>query len=152
MPCSLPFGVSQVSAARKRIKILNGSLALSATLTLAASLYIEGSDTVVTGPDGMFGLAQGADIVLSHMKLQPASGVVATVGTGQTLRLFDVQASAGVAVNAGTLDVDLGTFTGGGGISCMNGTVTVRRTLFDHSAITGTTCQLVVRRNHIDFS
>jgi hypothetical protein len=57
-PCSLPFGVSQATANRSHIKILNGTVQLSATLTLTPNLYIEGTDTVVTGPPGMFSIAQ----------------------------------------------------------------------------------------------
>ena len=146
-PCSLPFGVSQATVARSRIKILNGTVELTATLTLTPNVYIEGTDTVVTGPPGMFSIAQFASVTLSHMRIQPTSGLAVTIDPARTLRLFDVQTSGGISVNGGSLDVDLSTFTGGGGVTCMGGTATVRRSLFDHSPMSGTTCQLVARRS-----
>lgn len=151
-PCSLAHGVSQVVAAsRDYIKIVNGTLAVSAPLTLN-SVYIEGSDTMVTGPAAMFGTAQFANVTFSHMRIQPSSGLVTTVEGSRSLRLFDVQSTGGFGVNGGTLDVDRSTLTGGGGVTCMGGTVTVRRSVFDHSALDATTCQVVVQRNRFSFS
>lgn len=151
-PCSLSFGVSQVTANRNHIKILNGTLQLTAALTLTPSLYIEDTDTIVTGPPGMFSIAQLMSVTLSHMTIQPTSGLAITVDAARSLQLYDVRASGGISVNGGTLDVDLSTFTGGGGVTCMGGTVTVRRSVFDHSPMSGTTCQLIVRRNHFDMT
>lgn len=149
-PCSLPFGVSQATANRNHIKILNGTVHLSATLMLTPDLYIEGTDTVVTGPPGIFSIAQFVTVTLSHMTIQPTSGLAITVDAARSLRLQDVHMSGGINVNGGTLDVDLGTFTGG--VSCMGGTATVRRSFFDHSPMNGTTCQLIMRRNHFDMT
>lgn len=151
-PCSLPFGVSQATVNRSHIKILNGTVQLSATLTLTPNLYIEGTDTVVNGPPGMFSLAQFVTVTLSHMTLQPTSGLAITVDAARGLRLYDVRMAGGANVTGGTLDVDLSTFSGGGGVTCMGGTTTVQRSVFDHSPLSGTTCQLIVRRNRFDMT
>jgi len=151
-PCSLAFGLSKASAVRKHIEIVSGTLQVTSSVTLTPDLYIEGHDTIVTGPAGMFTLPQNVNITLSHMRLQPSSGLVTTVDALRTLRLFDVQTSGGINVNGGVLDVDLSTFTGGGGIACNLGTSTVRRSLFDHSPMSSMTCQLIVRRSRFDMS
>jgi hypothetical protein len=152
LPCNLAFGVSKASAVRNHIKILNGTLGVTAAVTLIPDLYIEGTDTIVTGPDGMFNIPQSVNITLSHMRLQPVSGLVTTVDVTRTLRLFDVQTSGGISVNGGTLDADLSTFIGDGGITCMAGTVTLQRSRFDRSPLTGITCQFIVRRTRFDMS
>jgi hypothetical protein len=86
------------------------------------------------------------------MTVQPTSGLAITVDPARSLRLYDVRVSGGVTVNGGTLDVDLSTFSGGGGVTCMGGSTAVRRSLFDHSPLSGTTCQLVARRNRFDMT
>jgi hypothetical protein len=151
-PCSLVFGLTEVTADRNHIKILNGTLNVASTLTLSPNLYVEGTDTMITGPAGMFSVAQFVNVTLSHMQIQPASGLVTTVDAARSLRLFDVRLGGGIGVNGGTLEVDRSTLANAGGITCMGGTVTVRRSIFDHSPLGGQTCQLTMQRNRFDLS
>jgi hypothetical protein len=148
-PClTLGFAISQVPVSHDhiQIKILSGTFALTASVNLIRNLYLEGSDSIVTGPAGMFSLAQGASVTLGHMTLRPASGLVTTVDTARTLRLFDVQTTGGVAVNGGSLDAEQAAFTNPGGITCDAGTVSVQRGVFNDSQLTTMTCAIIVRR------
>lgn len=153
-PCAtLAFAISQVPASHDhiQIKILSGTFALTASVSLVRNLYLEGSDTVLTGPAGMSTLLQNANVTLSHIKLQPnSSGPVITVDTGRTLRLFDVQTSAAIDVNGGGLDAEQTSFTSAGGITCTAGTLTVQRSGFDDSPLTSMTCVVSVRRTRFD--
>lgn len=154
-PClTLGFAISQVPVSHDhiQIKILSGTFALTASTNLVRNLYLEGSDSIVTGPAGMFGLAQGANVTLSHVTLRPASGLVTTVDTGKTLRLFDVRTTGGVAVIGGSLDVEQATFTNAGGITCDAGTVSVRHSVFDDSQLTTMTCAIIARRTRFDLT
>lgn len=152
-PCgTLGFAISAAGAASQiHLKILGGTFRIGASVTLYRQLYLEGSDTIVSGPTGMFGLLQGANVTLSHVKLQPsAAGAVISVGTTQTLRLFDVQTTGSVGVNGGSLDAEQSTFSNAGGITCSAGTLSVLRTTFDDSQLTAMTCAVTVRRSRFD--
>lgn len=150
--CAFLYGLSVATFTRPHMKIVAGPIVLSSPVTIRLNLYLEGEQTVISGPEGMFDLFQGVKVTLSHVRLQPASGSVAAVGAVQSLRLYDVQTNGGISVTSGVLDVDLSTFVGGPGIQCMSGTVTLQRSLFDNSPVQGMTCQLVVRRTHLDMS
>jgi hypothetical protein len=149
-PCgTLAFALSKVQAgAANHIKILSRTFSVPAAVTLGPSLYLEGSATIFTGPANMFAIPQLVNISLSHLTLQPASGPAITVGSLQTLRLFDVQ-TAVISVNGGSLDVDRGTLTNGG-LDCTSGTVTVQRSVFADSSLNTMTCQVIVRRTRFD--
>jgi hypothetical protein len=152
-PChTLGFAISRASTMRDHIKILSGTMQLTSSVLLTPSLYIEGNDTIITGPSGMFGIAQSVNVTLSHMKLEPTSGAVVTIDANRTLRLVDVQTSGGISVNGGGLEVDLSTFMAGGGITCTAGTTSIRRSVFDHSPLSGMTCQIIVRRTRFDIA
>ena len=154
-PCAtLAFAISRVPALQNRIqiKILSGTFRLTASATLGATLYLEGSDTILTGPAGIFTLAQGASVTLSHLDIRPASGLVTTVDADMTLRLFDVQTTGGVDVNGGSVDAEQTTFTNAGGITCNAGTVSAQRDRFDDSQLTTMTCAVIVRRTRFDLT
>jgi len=147
-PClTLAFAIAQVPVSREHIqlKILSGTFALTASVNLIRTLYLEGSDTIVTGPAAMFTLAQGASVTLSHVDLRPASGLVTSVDADRTLRLFDVRATGGFDVKGGSLDVERTTFTSAGGVTCNAGTVSIQRSVFDDSQLTTMTCAVIVR-------
>ena len=149
-PCSsLTFALTRTSSTRDNVKILSGTLQLGASVTLSRSVYMEGNDTIVSGPPGMFVLPQSVNVTLSHMKLQPTSGSVATVGSIRTLRLFDVQSTGSIDVNGGGLEIDTSSFSATS-ISCTAGTMTIRRSVFDRAPVSGVTCTLVIRRNRFD--
>ncbi len=154
-PClTLAFAISQVPASEDRIqiKILSGTFALTASVSLIRNLYLEGSDTIVTGPAAMFTLAQGASVTLSHVDLRPASGLVTSVDADKTLRLFDVQTTGGFDVKGGSLDAGQTRFTNAGGITCNAGTLSVQRSVFDDSQLTTMTCAVIVRRTRFNLT
>lgn len=154
-PClTLGFAIAQVPVSHDhiQIKILSGTFALTTSVNLVRNTYLEGSDSIVTGPAGMFSLAQGASVTLGHVTLRLASGLVTTIDTGKTLRLFDVQTTGGVAVNGGSLDVEQAAFTNAGGITCNAGTVSVQRSVFDDSQLTTMTCAVIVQRTRFDLT
>jgi hypothetical protein len=154
-PClTLAFAIAQVPVSRDHIqlKILNGTFAVTASVSLIRSLYLEGSDTIVTGPAAMFTLAQGASVTLSHVDLRPASGLVTTVDADTTLRLFDVRTTGGFDVKGGSLDVDQTKFTNAGSVTCNAGTASVQRSVFDDSQLTTMTCAVIVRRTRFDLT
>lgn len=134
------------------MKILEGPIALSSPVTIPLNLYLDGDNSAISGPEGMFDLHQGVKVTLTHIRLQPVSGRFTTVGVVQGLRLYDIQTNGGFNVTSGTLEVDLSTFVGGMGIQCMSGTVVLQRSLFDNSPVSGEHCQLAVHRTHLDTS
>ena len=151
-PCSFAFGLTQVGGDRSNLKIYPGSVMLSAPAMLRGDINIDGTDSVITGPAGMFQLSARSNISLSHLRLEPSSGPVATIGVLQIIRLYDVQTTGALQIDGGGLDVDRSTFTHAGGVACMSGTVTIRRSRFVDSELSAINCQIVARRTRFDLS
>ncbi len=160
-PCeTINYAMTQVTATRKIIRIAGGVLtsAPTTTVTINKPVIIDASGTQINKPTNgpLFALSGSGIVIVEGLTLLGNSTMPSvTVGAGSTFRMFlstlqqavvDVMngsvAFSEVKANAPSFDTPA--------LTCTSGTVNVDHTLFNHTTMTSSNCQVTVSRSTFD--